>query len=580
MIYLGDYQSGDFVVDFKFSTNDGDGAAITYESGTVSAYKGSSTTESLVGIVVTKDFDGLTGLHHCRVYLASGSFFESGYDYMIVAQGIYVDSQYVNSPLAHFSIEQRLTSAGIVDEVWNEFLSDHTITGSAGAALQLASEGGDIPTVEEIADQVWNELVEDHQATGTFGARLEDAAGNVPLEPIQVENAVWNAYLSAHILTGSAGVALQLASEASATPTVQQIVDGVWNEPVGSHQATGTFGARLEDAAESSGLTAQQVEDAVWDAFLSAHILTGSAGAALLLATQYPATAVIVDGVWDESVNDHQVTGTFGARLEDAAESSGLTAQQVENAVWDAFLSAHTITGSAGAALLLATQYPTVALIADGVWDESVNDHQATGTFGARLEDAAESSGLTVQQVEDAVWDAFLSDHTITGSAGSALQLASVGGSYPTVDEIADGVWDESVNAHQATGTFGARLEDAAEGADPVAVAAQVWDQAKVGHVVGGSFGEEVQSHSTSAEVGALNDLSSAQVSAAVIDYVIEGALTLKHFLRLIGSSTFLKTTGAGTTSPKFRDLGDTKDRIDGTVDGSGNRTNVTLDAA
>jgi hypothetical protein len=53
---------------------------------------------------------------------------------------------------------------------------------------------------------------------------------------------------------------------------------------------------------------------------------------------------------------------------------------------------------------------------------------------------------------------------------------------------------------------------------DPTAAAITdaVWDEAKAGHVGAGSMGEEVQSHATSAEVSALNDLSAAAVNAEV----------------------------------------------------------------
>jgi len=63
-----------------------------------------------------------------------------------------------------------------------------------------------------------------------------------------------------------------------------------------------------------------------------------------------------------------------------------------------------------------------------------------------------------------------------------------------------------------------------------------------------------------------------------VLNYQPEGAHTFKNILRLISAVLFGKASGGGTTEIKFRDLGDTKDRITATVDTNGNRTAVTLD--
>ena len=78
------------------------------------------------------------------------------------------------------------------------------------------------------------------------------------------------------------------------------------------------------------------------------------------------------------------------------------------------------------------------------------------------------------------------------------------------------------------------------------------------------------------------NDKTGYALSAAGIDSiwdeVIELTYTARKLLRLIASALFGKVTGGGTVNPKFRDLNDSKDRIDATTDASGNRTSVTLD--
>ena len=57
----------------------------------------------------------------------------------------------------------------------------------------------------------------------------------------------------------------------------------------------------------------------------------------------------------------------------------------------------------------------------------------------------------------------------------------------------------------------------------------------------------------------------------------IEGTYTLKDAIRIILAFAAGKVSGGGTSSIKFRSTGDDVDRIQATVDSSGNRTAVTL---
>jgi len=59
-----------------------------------------------------------------------------------------------------------------------------------------------------------------------------------------------------------------------------------------------------------------------------------------------------------------------------------------------------------------------------------------------------------------------------------------------------------------------------------------------------------------------------------------EAGMTLRQWLRLGAALMFGKTAGFGTTENRFRNMGDTKNRVIATLDGSGNRTGVTLDAS
>ncbi|HDZ13378.1 hypothetical protein LCGC14_0643710 [marine sediment metagenome] len=60
-----------------------------------------------------------------------------------------------------------------------------------------------------------------------------------------------------------------------------------------------------------------------------------------------------------------------------------------------------------------------------------------------------------------------------------------------------------------------------------------------------------------------------------IIDEVIEGSITLRQVMKLVLSVLTGISSGGGTDTIVFRDIGDTKDRILATVDSNGNRTAI-----
>lgn len=75
-------------------------------------------------------------------------------------------------------------------------------------------------------------------------------------------------------------------------------------------------------------------------------------------------------------------------------------------------------------------------------------------------------------------------------------------------------------------------------------------------------------------DIGNLNDIEVDDI----LDAEVEGAYTLKEVLRIMVSALAGKANGGGTGTITFRDLSDAVDRIEATVDGVGNRTDITLD--
>lgn len=129
---------------------------------------------------------------------------------------------------------------------------------------------------------------------------------------------------------------------------------------------------------------------------------------------------------------------------------------------------------------------------------------------------------LTPEGIRDAVWSAVLANYPDAGTAGNTLALAGSGG------------------------------------VDYTALANAVWTRAE-------------RTLSTDGNV---------DVAGAVMQYAIESGWTIETMLRVFAAALAGKVSGAGTGTEVFRGINDDKDRITATVDSSGNRTAIILDAS
>lgn len=71
--------------------------------------------------------------------------------------------------------------------------------------------------------------------------------------------------------------------------------------------------------------------------------------------------------------------------------------------------------------------------------------------------------------------------------------------------------------------------------------------------------------------------LTVSKIREAIWEYSLDGSFTAEEVVRIMVSAIAAKSTNDGKT---FRDLDDTKNRIVGTVDLDGNRTDVEYDAS
>lgn len=135
MMYLGDYKE-DSTVYFCWSTNDKNGASISRDEtyhGNVVIYKDNDVDACTVGRVDVMDFDGLTGIHNCKIDLGFHAFYTVGHDYSIVLVGAVLDGETVNAVLATFSIENRFSSSDLIQKAARAIVNKAVQNKSTGA---------------------------------------------------------------------------------------------------------------------------------------------------------------------------------------------------------------------------------------------------------------------------------------------------------------------------------------------------------------------------------------------------------------------------------------------------------------
>ena len=147
--------------------------------------------------------------------------------------------------------------------------------------------------------------------------------------------------------------------------------------------------------------------------------------------------------------------------------------------------------------------------------------------------------------------------------------------------DLFDGMIDEDLGGNQFTIAALVNAPTAEMDADELHIALDSYsnkaDYKATGFntVVPDAAGTAATLHgTTNGLINGLNDITVADILAGVV----EGTITLVQVQRLIMSVLAGLASGGDTTSIKFRDLADTKNRISETVDANGNRTSVTLD--
>ena len=346
---------------------------------------------------------------------------------------------------------------------------------------------------------------------------------------------------------------------------------------------------------------------------IDADALAADAVTEIWAGSTAPTSSAIADAVWDEARSGHTTAGTFGLYLDAQVSTVGggsLTTAAIADAVWDEAISGHLTAGSTGNALNAAGS-------SGDPWSTPLPGAYGSGTAGKIVGDnlnATVSSRATQTSVDDLPTNAELT--TALGTADDAVLaiLGTPAGASLAADvaavktqTAAIEVDTQDVQARLPAALVSGRI-DASVGAmadnvmTAAAAAADLTTELQSGlatasalSTVAGYLDTEVaailaavdtevaaikaKTDNLPAAPAATGDIPTASAIAdAVLDEAVEGSVTLRQSVRLANAALGGKASGLDTTNPKYRDLADTKDRIDATVDASGNRSAVTRD--
>ena len=94
------------------------------------------------------------------------------------------------------------------------------------------------------------------------------------------------------------------------------------------------------------------------------------------------------------------------------------------------------------------------------------------------------------------------------------------------------------------------------------------------------NIGERLNANQVSIQSANSAGLINNAAPSDIWEHILEGTMTAEEMMRIFLSAMGNKLSGAETTNMLFRDLADSKNRINATVDANGNRSSVTLDGS
>lgn len=219
---------------------------------------------------------------------------------------------------------------------------------------------------------------------------------------------------------------------------------------------------------------------------------------------------------------------------------------------------------------------PTAAEIADAVWDEGTAGHVGAGSFGKLVQDT-DATATAIKAKTDA----------LPSDPADASDIAS---SFATVNSKLDAI-DDFVDTEVAA--IKAKTDnlpsDPADASDIAAAFSSLSSQVTTVDSVVDAIKATTDKVDTMLQLADTDGNWQFTVAALMMaptltaddvwDEVIEAGYTARESMRVQNSWAAGKSSGFETLTPKFRNLSDTKDVIDGELDEFGNRLTSTIDA-
>ncbi len=403
-----------------------------------------------------------------------------------------------------------------------------------------------VPTAADVADAVWDEPIASHAAVSGSTAEALNAAGASGDPWVTALPGAYTAGQAGYLLGTNLDATVSSRASAADLATVAGYVD---TEVAAIKAVTDKLDATLELSSDGQIFTAAALQNAPSSSGLDAAGVRAAIGlASANLDTQLadlPTNAELSTAL---ASSDDAVLAVLGTPA-GASLAADVAAVQADTNDIQSRLPAALVSGRIDA---------SVGAMAANVMTAAAAAADLTTELQAGLATAAALSTLDGKvDVIDGVVDAILVDTAEIGVAGAGLtalataaNLATVAGYLDT--EIAAILAD--TNELQTDWTNGGRLD-------------LLVDAIKA------------KTDALPASPAAVSDIPTAgAIADAVHDEVVEGTVTLRQSIRLHNSALGGKVTGLDTFNPVFRDLADSKDVIDATVDSYGNRSAVTRD--
>lgn len=367
-----------------------------YTSGQVSGVAGAKIDNFQINASVTTSGSSIANSDEI-ITAISGQIYSAFNDELL---GTYISGS-INEKMSNLA-----TSTDLSSSVWDEILSSHSISGSAGDKLNgLAISGG------ATAQQVWEYAT---RTLTAFGFEVTIATNNdktgytlsvTPPTASEIRTEIDNNSTALQYISGqevnlnnkltttranyldnlSAGaIALQSTVEALNNISVNDVASAVWDATIANYLSSGSAGEKLNSLSSGgANLTASDI----WD--YSARTLTAFGFEVTVAAnndkTGYtlnvtPPTATEVRQEIDSnSTQFNYISGSAETLLN---RLSALRATYIDNL-------------SSGAVALQATlealNDPSSADIADAVWDEQLSGHSIAGSTGQKLSTVSSS---------------------------------------------------------------------------------------------------------------------------------------------------------------------------------------------